>query len=157
MTCSRLCWQRATCRVWRLLNKECLKEALRLRNTSIRELGEDYNFDWSSKLIECGIKEGEVSADLLDALGRKLEIEPDYLSGKYHQICKKIVDNDDTMYSVLKKGLYAKKFPYLKKQQSADYDGEFLYSKYLEYILIIHDISKKQFYEMTFEQQKNSN
>lgn len=58
------------------------------------------------------------------------------------------------MYSILKKGLCAKKFPYLKKQQSANYNGKFLYSKYLEYILIIHDISKKQFHEMTFEQQK---
>ena len=29
-----------------------------------------------------------------------------------------------------------------------------MYSKYLEYILIIHDISKKQFQEMTFERQK---
>ena len=136
------------------LNKECLREALELRNTSIRKLGEDYGFDWSSKSIERGIKEGEVSADLLDALGRYLDIEPDYLSGKYHQICKKIADNDDAMYSILKKGLCAKKFPYLKKQQSANYDGESLYRKYLEYILIIHDISKKQFDEMTFEQQK---
>lgn len=66
------------------LNKECLREALELRNTSIRKLGEDYGFDWSSKSIERGIKEGEVSADLLDALGRYLDIEPDYLSGKYH-------------------------------------------------------------------------
>ena len=123
-------------------------------NTSIRKLGEDYGFDWSSKSIERGIKEGEVSADLLDALGRYLDIEPDYLSGKYHQICKKIADNDDAMYSILKKGLCAKKFPYLKKQQSANYDGESLYRKYLEYILIIHDISKKQFDEMTFDQQK---
>ena len=136
------------------LNKECLKEALNLRNTNIKKLGEDYGFDWSSKSIERGIKEGEVSADLLDALGRYLDIEPDYLSGKYHQICKKIADNDDAMYSILKKGLCAKKFPYLKKQQSANYDGESLYRKYLEYILIIHDISKKQFDEMTFEQQK---
>ena len=136
------------------LNKECLREALELRNTSIRKLGEDYGFDWSSKSIERGIKEGEVSADLLDALGRYLDIEPDYLSGKYHQICKKIADNDDAMYSILKKGLCAKKFPYLKKQQSTNYGGEFLYSKYLKCILIIHDISKKQFDEMTFEQQK---
>lgn len=136
------------------LNKECLKEALNLRNTNIKKLGEDVNFGWSSKSIERGLKEGEVSAELLDALGRNLDIEPDYLSGKYHQICKKIADNDDIMYSILKKGLCAKKFPYLKKQQSANYNGEFLYSKYLEYILIIHDISKKQFQEMTFERQK---
>lgn len=136
------------------LNKECLKEALNLRNTNIKKLGEDVNFGWCSKSIERGLKEGEVSAELLDALGRNLDIEPDYLSGKYHQICKKIADNDDIMYSILKKGLCAKKFPYLKKQQSANYNGEFLYSKYLEYILIIHDISKKQFQEMTFERQK---
>ena len=136
------------------LDRECLMETLKLRNTSIRKLGKDYNFGWSSKSIERGIKDGEVSAELLDALGQNLDIEPDYLSGKYHRICARIADNDDVLYSILKKGLCAKKFPYLKKQQSANYDGESLYSRYLEYILIIHDISKKQFQDMTFEQQK---
>lgn len=136
------------------LNKECLKEALKLRNTSIRKLGEDPNLGWSSKTIERGIKAGEIYDNTLEALGQYLDIEPDYLSGKYHQICKKIADNDDAMYFILKKGLCAKKFPYLKKQQSEDYDEKPLYSKYLEYILIIHDISQKQFHEMTFEQQK---
>lgn len=136
------------------LDKDCLIETLNLRNTSVRKLGKDYNFGWSSKSIERGLKDGEVTVELLDALGRNLDIEPDYLSGKYHHICRKIADNDDTLYSVLTKGLCAKNFPYLKKQQSENYDGESLYSKYLEYILILHDISKKQFYAMTFEQQK---
>ena len=38
----------------------------------------------------------------MSALWRNLDIEPDYLSGKYHQICKETADNDDAMYSILK-------------------------------------------------------
>lgn len=134
------------------LDKNCLMEALQLNNISIRKLGTDYNFGWSSKSIERGIKAGEVSPELLDALGRHLDVEPDYLSGKYHRTLKKI--SDDKVIFYLKKDLCAKKFPYIKKQQGTMHEGKFLYDKYLEFILIIHDISTKQFDNMTFEQQK---
>ena len=46
------------------LHSECLMEALQLRNKSIRSLGEDYDFGWSSKSIERGLKDGEVSLEL---------------------------------------------------------------------------------------------
>lgn len=134
------------------LDRNCLMEALQLNNISIRKLGDDYNFGWSSKSIERGIKAGEVSPELLDALGRHLDVEPDYLSGKYHRTFEKISDDKVSFY--LKKDLCAKKFPYIKKQQRTMYEGKFLYDKYLEFILIIHDISTKQFDDMTFEQQK---
>ena len=55
---------------------------------------------------------------------------------------------------ILKSQLKAEKFPYILKQQRIKYDGKFLYDRYLEYILIIHDISNRQFDEMLFEKQK---
>lgn len=135
-----------------LLDRECLMEALQLRNSSIRSLGADYDFGWSSKSVERGIKIGEVSPELMDALGQYLNVDTDYLSGKYHRDAEK--SKDESLCVILKSQLKAEKFPYILKQQRIKYDGKFLYDRYLEYILIIHDISKRQFDEMLFEKQK---
>ncbi len=75
-----------------LLDRECLMEALQLRNSSIRSLGADYDFGWSSKSVERGIKIGEVSPELMDALGQYLNVDTDYLSGKYHRDAEKSKD-----------------------------------------------------------------
>lgn len=135
------------------MDKECVMEALHLRNCSIRKLGKDVDhFEWSSKSIERGLKDGEASPDLLDALGKYLNVEPDYLSGKYHRECEKIKDID--ISSAMKRNLHAEQFPYLKKQKRTLIEGKFIYEKCLEYLLISHDISPIQFEEMTFEQKK---
>ncbi len=134
------------------LDRECLMKALQLRSSSIRSLGADYNFGWSSKSIERGIKDGEISPELMDALGKYLDVDTDYLSGKYHRDAEKIQDESGSV--ILKSGLNPDKFPYIRKQQRIKYDGKFLYERYLEYILIIHDISMRQFDEMLFEKQK---
>lgn len=70
-------------------DKNCVREALHLRGSSIRKLDNAYGFGWSSKSVERGLRDGEVSPDLLDALGRYLNVEPDYLAGKYHRECEK--------------------------------------------------------------------
>jgi len=134
------------------LDRECLMEALQLRKSSIRSLGADYTFGWSSKSVERGIKIGEVSPELMDALGQYLNVDTDYLSGKYHRDAEKI--KDESLCLILKSHLMAKKFPYILKQQRNKYDGKFLSESYLEYILIIHNISIRQFDEMIFEKQK---
>lgn len=134
------------------LDRACLMEALQLRNISIRRLEKDSAFGWSSKSVERGIKDGEVSPELMDALGRYLDVDTDYLSGKYHHNAEKI--KDEAVCAILKSGLNAHKFPYIRKQQRIKYDNKFLYDRYLESILIIHDISMRQFDKMLFEKQK---
>ena len=74
------------------LDRECLMEALHLRNCSIRKLGADYDFGWSSKSVERGIKDGEISPQLMDALGQYLNVDTDYLSGKYHRDAEELKD-----------------------------------------------------------------
>jgi len=128
-------------------------EALHLRNSSIRKLGKDNeHFEWSSKSVERGIRDREAAPELLDALGRYLNVEPDYLSGKYHRECEKI--KDDSLRLTLTKNLNANKFPYIKKQQKTKFEGKFIYEKCLEYLFISHDISPVQFESMSFQQQK---
>lgn len=135
------------------LEKERLLEALQLRNCSIRGLGADYSFGWSSKSIERGIKDGEASLELLDALGQHLDVDPDYLSGKYHRHLANL--KVTSVIEKLKLGLNADKFPYLRKRQRDIDSGKFLYDKYLEYLLIIHDISMRQFNDLNFVTRKS--
>ena len=134
------------------LDRDCLMDALQLRNRSIRKIGADYAFGWSSRSVARGIKDGEISPQLMDALGQYLDVDTDYLSGKYHREAEKI--KDESLCVILKSQLKAKKFPYILKRQRVKYGGKFVYERYLEYILIIHDISKGQFDKLLFDKQK---
>lgn len=130
-------------------DKACVMEALHLRGSSIRKLNDAYGFGWSSKSVERGLRDGEVSPELLDALGRYLNVEPDYLSGKYHRECEKV--KNPIVRDVWLNSLKAEKYPYILKQQKTMIEGRFLYDKYMEYLLVIHDISMEQFNNMKEE------
>ena len=65
-------------------DKNCVMEALHLRDCSIRKLDDAHGFGWSSKSVERGLRDREVSPDLLNALGKYLNVEPDYLAGKFN-------------------------------------------------------------------------
>lgn len=136
-----------------LFDKNCVMEALHLRGNSIRKLDGAYGFGWSSKSVERGLRDGEVSPELLDALGRYLNVEPDYLSGKYHRECEKV--KNPFIKEIWMKSLKAEKYPYILKQQKTKVEGKFLYDKYIEYILIIHDISMEQFNNMEEETRRD--
>ena len=94
-------------------DKNCVMEALHLRGSSIRKLDNAYGFGWSSKSVERGLRDGEVSPDLLDALGRYLNVEPDYLAGKYHRECEKV--KDPFIREIWIRSLKAEKYPYILK------------------------------------------
>ena len=134
-------------------DKNCVMEALHLRGSSIRKLDDAYEFGWSSKSVERGLRDGEVSPDLLDALGRYLNVEPDYLAGKYHRECEKV--KDPFIREIWIRSLKAEKYPYILKQQKTNIEGKFLYDKYIEYVLTIHDISMEQFNSMEGEKRRD--
>ena len=127
-------------------DKACVMEALHLRGSSIRKLDTEHEFGWSSKSVERGLRDGEVSPDLWDALGRYLNVEPDYLTGKYHRECENVAD--PILREIWKSSLKAERYPYILKQKKTKIDGKFLYSKCIEYILTLHDISIEQFNQM---------
>lgn len=134
------------------LDKDCLLEALLLREKSVRQLGSDHKFGWSAKSVERGIKTGGISPELMDALGSYLNVESDYLSGKYHRTLDSI--ECESIRLNLRSQLNAKNFPYIRTQQSMKNEGKFLSEKYVEYVLILHNISLNQYEEMNFDSQK---
>ena len=136
------------------VSRKRFMEALKLRNSSIRKLGEAYDeIARTEKTIRRCLSQGEMSPDLLDRIGKHLDVEPDYISGKYDRDLDGITD--DHIRAVLKSQLSARKHPYLAKQQAKKFDGKFLYDRYLENILIIHDISMHQFQSLAIKQQKS--
>ncbi len=134
-------------------DKNCVMEALHLRGSSIRKLDDAYEFGWSSKSVERGLKAGEVTLELLDALGRYLNVEPDYLSGKYHRQYEKI--KDPFIREICMKSLRAGNYPYIKKQHKTKMEGKFLYDRYIENVLVIHNISMEQFNSMEEKKRKD--
>lgn len=134
------------------LKRERLFEAIKLRGTSIRKLGAlDGGVGWSDKTIRRAVKEGEINPAILDALGKFLDVDPNYLSGKYDRLYERIgaENRDEYLENALKAQLRAERFPY----QLSQHKGE-LYDRYLEGILVLHGISMRQFNELSFETQK---
>ena len=133
--------------------RECFEAALKLRGMSIRRLGAvDSGLGWSEKTIRRGLEDGQISPDLLDVLAKLLDVDPDYLSGKYHARVEKYADPYLRAYALRR--LKPEKYPYLLKKQRDKIDNHALYERYLENIFLIHNISIQQFELLPFSVKK---
>ena len=134
-------------------DRKCFEEASKLRNSSIRKLGKvTGGIGWSEKTIRRALSAGQISPELLDDIARRFDVDPEYLSGKYHRNAEKY--NDPNIRALALYNLKAERYPYILKQQREKIDDHFLYNRYLENILIIHNLSLKQFYDLPFEIRK---
>lgn len=134
-------------------DRKCFEEAVKLRNSSIRKLGEvTGGIGWSEKTIRRGLIDGKISLNLLDAIAKYLDVDPKYLSGEYHRNAEKYEDPYIRVLALY--NLKAERYPYHLKQQRDKIDDHFLYDRYLENILIIHNLSLKQFISLPFEIRK---
>lgn len=126
-----------------MANKESLKipvsrdrfmEALKYRKTSIFKLGEVPEIERTEKTIRRCLKQGTMAPDLLDRIGKYLDVHPDFLSGKY---------DESISYAKMrriKSRLSVENFPYFIKKQE-----QLKYKNYFRDILLMHDISMEQF------------
>jgi hypothetical protein len=134
-------------------DRMCFEEALKLRNSSIRKLGKvTGGVGWSEKTIRRALIDGQISPELLDDIAQYLDVAPGYLSGKYHRNAERY--KDPNIRALALYNLKAELYPYILKQQRDKIDGHFLYDRYLENILIIHNLSLKQFNDLPFEIRK---
>lgn len=129
--------------------RERLEEALRLRKTSIRKLGDIFEIGRTEKTIRRCLSKGEMPPDLLDRIGKYLNVDPEYLSGGYGRELDEIAD--ESTRTVLRSHLKAERFSYpdLKNEQV-----ELGYEKYLKHILIMHNISMNQFLNLPCGQRQ---
>lgn len=135
------------------LDSDCFYTALKYRGLSIRKLGAvEGGIGYDEKTIRRGLKDQQVTQDIMDRIARRLDVDPDYLSGKYHANANKI-QSPEVRDNILRQ-LTPDRFPYLFAQQRDRSDGRYLYDRYLENILMIHNIAKHQFDQLPFEHQK---
>jgi len=135
------------------IDSDCFYNALKYRGLSIRKLGAvEGGIGCDEKTIRRGLKDQQVTPDIMDRIARRLDVDPDYLSGKYHANANKIQVPE--VRDIILRQLTPDRFPYLFVQQRDRSDGRYLYDRYLENILVIHNIAMHQFDELPFEHQK---
>ena len=131
-----------------MANKETLKvniskfrlfEVLKIRNSSIRKLGEAYNeIGRTEKTIRRSIEKGKISPELLDNIARFLNIHPDYISGELDKKAQRI--KDPYLRQRFLSRVIPKNYPYILKTRS-----DLSYPDYFDSILAMNLISSSQF------------
>ena len=121
------------------VNKKRFMEVLKIRNCSIRKLGDAYDeIERTEKTIRRYLDKGEMPPDLLDKIAKFLNVHPDYLSGVYDTKADRI--KNAYLRSISKANINPEKYPYLLKERS-DID----YTSYFENILTMNNITMEQF------------
>lgn len=119
---------------------------------SITKLGsEEDGIGWSEKTIRRAKADGEINPEILEALAKRLDIDPDYLRGKYDHFYDLIADGFDEKQReiYLKEMLDPGRYPYYRgKNQIKLYEG------YMDGILMLHGISNRQYDELSPEKRK---
>jgi hypothetical protein len=129
------------------VNKERFMEVLRLKNCSIRMLGEAYDkIERTEKTIRRCLDKGEMPPDLLDKIAKYLDVHPDYLAGVYDEKADKI--EDAYLRSLSRSFIKPERYPYLLKAKK-----DIGYTTYFENILTMNHITMKLFHTLPPEER----
>jgi hypothetical protein len=114
-------------------------EVLKLRNCSIRKLGDAYDeIERTEKTIRRCLDSGKIPPDLLDKIAKFLDVHPDYLAGAYDRQANKI--EDAYLRALSRSFIKPEKYPYILKAKN-----EIGYTTHFENILTMNDISMELF------------
>lgn len=132
------------------ISRECFLRIIREKGYTVERLGMEPEINRSGKTIQRCLSAGEMQPELLDRIGRFLDVDPTYLSGEYDRRFEEMKDSlqcpDVTHYLWTK----TDRFPYIKHEvESIDY------AKYLLDTLIINNISKEQFLALDSKKRKS--
>ena len=122
-----------------IINKERFLEVLKLRNCSIRKLGDDYEqIQRTEKTIRRCLNKGEMPPELLNRIAKYLNVHPNYLSGAYDNKANQI--GDDYLRTLSHSFIKPENYPYLLKAKQ-----DIQYTTYFENILTTNNISMELF------------
>lgn len=129
------------------INKQRFLEVLKMRNCSIRKLGEAYEqIERTEKTIRRCLNNGEMPPDLLERIAKYLNVHPDYLSGVYDNASDRI--EDKFLKALSKSFIKPERYPYLLKAKK-----DIGYTTYFENILTMNAISMDQFNALSPEER----
>lgn len=111
------------------LSSERLQEALNYRKTSLRKLNTNPILNASERTIRRAKETGEINPDILERLGKCLDVDPDFLSGVYDKSINSLTKSNQEA-TLLKAQFKVSDFPYVlyekRKQMSMQYINDIL-------------------------------
>lgn len=128
--------------------------AKELRGISIRTLVDHKDkggIGCSEKTIRRAKEKGKIKAVNLEAIAQALDVEPAYLMGKYDEKFGKLFPepHDEEIEAFLESMLRPERFPYYFSCERND-----RYERYLDSILTLHDISRRQYNDLPEEKRR---
>lgn len=135
------------------LDAEWFKMVLRRKGVSVRSLGnadsENY-VGWHEKTIRKAMQEGAISPKLLDAIGKKLDVYPPFLSGTDYAPALLFLNNKGDRDWLLKTYLSPERHPYSRKLQE-----DLGTYRHMMNTLLMHGVSEEQFKELDVQRRRN--
>lgn len=131
-------------------NNICFKSALEYRKQSITGITRDERFIYTSKTIHRALKDRMISYDALNNIAEVLDIDPDYLSGKFIFNLKYEESSESYLYFSPPES-----HPYINKLQRDKIDNQYIEDKMIEYILITHGLMPEQFEKLDDDHKRN--
>ena len=134
------------------ISRDCFLRIIREKGYTVESLGEVPEIDRSGKTIQRCLTSGEMQPDLLDRIGRFLDVDQTYLSGEYDRRFEEM--KDSLKSPELTHYLWTKtdRFPY-SKHETENID----YAEYLLNTLLINNISKEQFLALDPRKRRSLN
>ena len=132
------------------INRECFLRIIREKGYTVESLGQEPDIDRSGKTIQRCLSQGEMQPELLDRIGRFLDVDPVYLSGEYERRFEEIKDSLKSPELTYYLWTKTDRFPYSKyKVDNIDYE------EYLMNTLLINNISKEQFLSLDSKKRRS--
>ncbi len=128
-------------------NVECFQQALDNKKISLRQLNTNPHFGYSERTLRRAKKEHKINPEILDQLGKFLDVDPLYLQGEYIERAKELSTTAAEEKELLD-SLSVSKFPYSRKVKR-DQDS----LSHLKSILIDREIPWTDFEKLTLEKQ----
>ncbi|ADU27383.1 hypothetical protein [Ethanoligenens harbinense] len=132
------------------ISRDCFLRIIHEKGYTVEELGEQPQIDRSGKTIQRSLSAGEMSPELLDRIGKFLNVDPTYLAGEYDRKFEEMKDSlpspDLTHYLWTR----TDRFPY-SKHETENID----YKEYLLDTLLINNISKEQFFALEPQKKRS--
>lgn len=131
------------------ISRERFRQALRDKGFTIKALGQAREIDRSEKTISNYIMAGEMPPDLLDRIGRYIDVDPDFLSGAYDRRFEEIKDtlvSPDFTHFLWSQ---TNRFPY-SKHAVATMD----FKDYILKTLQLCNVSEEQLMELSHQERR---
>lgn len=111
---------------------------------SIRSLGDpDTGIGWNERTLRRALSDGAISPDLLEAVAKRLNVHPDYLSGKDAWTCE-CLPEDDARKVFLERYMRPEQHPYIDvEQERMGVDG------YIKATLLMHGVDWSSYLQLS--------